>query len=129
MNTVLVVDDEELVRRALVQTLERHGFQCRSASGVADALRAVRESEPAVILLNASLGLESGLELHRTLRTSHGPTPAVVFITGRRDLYTEFAERMGPADDWIGKPWDQSELIARVHLALVRSSAIPRPVA
>ena len=68
-----------------------------------------------------SLGTESGLDLQRAVRASPGPRPAVVFITGRRDLFPEMAAQLGPADDWVGKPWDPSELVARVRLAVVRS--------
>jgi DNA-binding response OmpR family regulator len=122
MTLVLVVDDEDLVRRALVTTLERNGFSCIAACGIADAEEALRSNDPVVVMLNASLGGDSGLRLHDMLRARDRQRPAVIFVTGRRDLFGEMAERLGPGDDWIGKPWDQGELIARVRLAILRSA-------
>jgi DNA-binding response OmpR family regulator len=122
MNRVLIVDDEDQVRRALTQALERNGFQCVTASSTNEAMGIVRSAPPDVILLNASLGAESGLDMQRVVRTTGGLAPAVIFITGRRDLFGAMAEQLGPADDWLGKPWDQSELIARVRVAMARVS-------
>ena len=122
MNRVLIVDDEEQVRRALAQVLQRNCFECSSAARVDEAMALVRSERPDVILLNASLGAESGLDMQRVVRASGGLAPAVIFITGRRDLFGAMAEQLGPADDWLGKPWDQSELIARVRVAMARVS-------
>ena len=120
MSTVLVVDDEELVRRALVRVLERGGFECTCAASVSEASMALDRETPDVVLLNASLGDGSGLELHRAIRSADRRDPAVVFITGRRDLFVEMASQLGPADDWVSKPWDSTELVSRVRLAAQR---------
>jgi DNA-binding response OmpR family regulator len=123
MNRVLIVDDDEQVRRALAHTLERNGFECLDASSIETAMSLLRTAKPDVVLLNASLGPESGLDMQRTVRDGGGQAPPVVFITGRRDLFGAMAAQLGPADDWVGKPWDQNELVARVRLAIVRARA------
>jgi two-component system OmpR family response regulator len=122
MNRVLIVDDDDQVRRALTQTLERHGFECVTAASACAGMDIVRSAAPDVILLNASLGAESGLDMQRLVRGMGRVAPAVVFITGRRDLFGAMAEQLGPADDWLGKPWDPSELAARVRVAMARAA-------
>jgi len=123
MTTVLVVDDEDIVRRALVHTLERNDFTCLSARDTAEATRLIETDRPDAVLLNASLGKESGLDLHRRVSASKR-RPPVVFITGRRDLFADMAALLGPADDWIGKPWDPSELVSRLRLAILRADRV-----
>lgn len=118
MTTALIVDDDAQVRRALAYLLERDGMECRAATCGAEM--AVMAGSADVILLNATLGRESGLELLRALRTA-GPRPPVVIVTGRRDIFPQIAELAGPADDWVCKPWDAQDLVARVRLALSRA--------
>ena len=123
MNAVLVVDDEDLVRKALVRVLAAGGFACETASSMHEAAVAFDHYSPDVVLLNASLGDGSGLDLHRRIRATDRRRPAVVFVTARRDLFSQMAAQLGPADDWVGKPWDSAELVARVRLAASRACA------
>jgi len=51
--------------------------------------------------------------------------PAVIFTTSHRDVFPKMLEQMGPLDDWIIKPWDNAEFVARVSLA-ARRLAIDR---
>ena len=83
---------------------------------------------PTIVLLDVVVGSESGLALHAELRRDHPLIPAVVFITGRRDLFQQLLAVAGPSDDWIIKPWDPAELVARVRLILRRQGDLtPEP--
>ena len=123
MTSVLIVDDDDQVRRALTRLLSRHELVCRTASTAADALAAVSAEPPDVVLLDVGLGHESGLDVLRELRSADPRRPAVVMVTSRRDLFPEISTELGTADDWVTKPWDSEELVARVYLAKRRSAA------
>ncbi len=121
MITVLVVDDNEQVVAMTARALERHGLRCRGAHTVSEALATAREEPPCVVLLDLALGSESGFDLHKELRVEGEIDPAIIFVTSRRDQFFHMLPVLGPSDDWILKPWDPMELIARVHLALRRT--------
>ena len=122
MTSVLIVDDDDQVRRALTRLLSRHELVCRTASTAADALAAVTSEPPDVVLLDVGLGHDSGLDVLRELRSADPRRPAVVMVTSRRDLFPEISTELGTADDWVTKPWDAEELVARVYLAKRRSA-------
>lgn len=124
MTFVLVVDEEALVRGALVRALEQAGFECESAASLREAMVALDHHAIDVVLLNASLGDGLGFDVRRAIRVSDALRPAVVFITGRRDLYSDLVRELGPADDWLSKPWDTAELVARVRVASERASCL-----
>jgi len=119
---VLIVDDDDQVRRALARLLSRHELECRTAATGAAALAAVTAEPPDVVLLDVGLGHESGLDVLRQLRSADPRRPAVVMVTARRDLFPEISTELGTADDWVTKPWDAEELVARVYLAKRRSA-------
>ncbi len=121
MITVLIVDDNEQMLAATTRALERHGLTCRGARDVRAALALAREEPPCVVLLDLSLGNESGFDLHADLRAQGETDPAIIFVTSRRDQFFHMLPVLGPSDDWIIKPWDATELVARVHLALRRT--------
>jgi DNA-binding response OmpR family regulator len=117
MTTVLIVDDDEQLRRAVDRVLTGCGFECRAVGTVEDALGAVAVDRPDIVLLDVALGAGSGLDLHKSLRKANPRTPAVIFSTSRRDVFPTMLEQVGPLDDWIIKPWDTAEFVARVCLA------------
>ena len=130
MSQILVVDDDPQVRRSLCRTLEAKDIDCEAVGTVSEARSVIRDRMPTIVLLDVGVGSESGLALHAELRRHHPVMPAVVFITGRRDLFQQLAAVAGPSDDWIIKPWDPAELLARVRLLLRRQAGQnPEPVA
>lgn len=123
MTTVLIIDDDQQLPRVLARVLAQHDFVCRIATSAPDGLAAATADPPDVVLLDVNLGTESGLEVQKALRTMLDRAPAVVFMTSRRDVFPEMVPQLGPADDWIIKPWDPAELLARVRLAAKRVAA------
>jgi two-component system catabolic regulation response regulator CreB len=121
MTSVLIVDDDEQLPRVVARILTQYDFDCRIATNVDDGLAAAKKDPPDVVLLDVNLGTASGLDVHRELRSLAERRPAVVFMTSRRDVFPAIVPALGPADDWIIKPWDTAELVARVRLAVRRA--------
>ena len=122
MIPVLIVDADRQVQRALSRLFQSRGFECATAATIGEALEATRNVPPSVVILDISLGLEPGLELQHSLRALDRSVPPVVFVTTRRDQFDALGAQVGPADDWVLKPWDAAELLARVRLALRRAA-------
>ena len=123
MTKILIVDDDEQLRAIAVRTLTTCGFDCHAVGTLKDALAAISSDAPDVVLLDVAIGTESGLDIHRALRERHARLPAVIFTTSKRDVFDTMLEQLGPLDDWIIRPWDRAEFIARVVLASRRAVA------
>ena len=110
----------------LCRIMETHRIECDAVSTLNEARSVIARGMPTIVLLDVVVGGESGLVLHADLRRDDPLVPAVVFITGRRDLFQQLSAVAGRSDDWIIKPWDPAELLARVQL-LLRRQADPDP--
>jgi two-component system KDP operon response regulator KdpE len=113
---ILVVDDEPPIRRLLRGTLERASYRVREAGTAQEALDIVAADDPAVVLLDLGLPDRDGLELLPLLgRQSH----AAVLIISARDATEEKVAALDlGAADYVTKPFDTQELLARVRAAL-----------
>jgi RNA polymerase sigma factor (sigma-70 family) len=111
----LLVDDDEGFRSFVSELLESIGYVTDELTSGAAVLPAVAENRPAAILLDVQLPGLNGYEVCRELRNSYGDSIAIVFISGER---TEALDRAGGlligADDYLTKPVDPGELIARI---------------
>ena len=112
---ILLVDDHEGFRSFVKELLESIGYATTQLTSGAAVLSAVAEKRPAAILLDVQLPDLNGYEVCRELRNRYGDSIAIVFISGER---TEALDRSGGlligADDYLTKPVDPGELIARV---------------
>jgi DNA-binding NarL/FixJ family response regulator len=117
--TVLVVDSDSTARELLTRLFQRVGYRVREASAGDQALEYVRRERPGVAILDVSLPGISGYELCRELKDGFGPELPVVLMSGER---TEPFDRVGGlligADDYIVKPFDPDEVLARVRRLL-----------
>src|SRR5512144_738366 len=117
--TILVVDDEPNIADLVELYLRREGFRVVQAASGADALRAVGDHRPRLVILDVGLPDIDGLEVCRRLRqTSMIP---VIFLTARD---TEVDRVLGlelGADDYVTKPFSPAELVARVKAVLRRT--------
>ena len=123
---VLVVEDDERTARWLVLYLEREGLEVRVAASADEAIDAVSEAPPALVLLDVMLPGSGGFEVCRAIRA--GSTVPIIFITartGEEDRLTGF--ELG-ADDYITKPFSPREVVARVRAVLRRSADTPEEV-
>ena len=113
--TVLVVDDEPHIRRLLNGTLTRAGYRVSDAGTAREALAEVEAGAPDVVLLDLGLPDRDGLELLPLLRKSN----AAVLVVSARDATDEKVAALDlGAIDYVTKPFDTEELLARIRVAL-----------
>lgn len=111
----LVVDGDK-ISRDLVELLGRAGFECDTARRGDEALRAARSSLPWLVISEVRLPDISGYELCRELREGFGEELAIVLLSAdRTEPLDRVAGLLVGADDYIAKPFDPSELLARVR--------------
>jgi two-component system response regulator MprA len=115
---VLVVDDDEAVRRSLVHALRRDGFEVRAAADGAQALDALARVRHAAVVLDVLMPEPNGLEVCRRLRARGDSTP--ILLLTARDLV---ADLHAGADDYLVKPFALDELRARLRALLRRSGS------
>jgi DNA-binding response OmpR family regulator len=121
---IVVVDDEPEVRGSLADYLTLHGFRVSEADGAVALRRIVAASEPVdLVLLDLQMPGEDGLSLARWLR-EHAKL-GVIMITGSGDTVDRIAGLEVGADDYIAKPFDPRETLARVRSVLRRVAAMP----
>jgi two-component system phosphate regulon response regulator OmpR len=121
--SLLIVDDDASVRAMLTEYLGNHGFSTRVA-GDGAAMRAELERElPDLVLLDLRLPGEDGLTLARYLRERYDV--GIVMVTGSGDIVDRVVGLELGADDYVAKPFDPRELLARVKSVLRRMQARP----
>ena len=119
--SVLVVDDDPGCRTLIVELLERIGCTVTEAASGSEALVLAKAERPALVLLDVAIPGVTGYEVCHELRETYGHTLPVVFISGSRvESQDRVAGLLLGADDYIVKPFDGDELVARVRRLLVR---------
>ncbi len=112
---ILVVDDDAAFRSFVIELLESVGYATSELASGAEALSTVAQERPSAVVLDVRLPGLNGYEVCRALRNRYGSSIAIVFVSGER---TEAFDRAGGlligADDYLTKPVDPSELIARI---------------
>jgi two-component system OmpR family response regulator len=119
---VLVVDDDAELRELLTASLGLDGYAVTPAASVAEALRAVAATPPALALVDLGLPDAEGIELVRMLSSREPPIPVIV-LTGRDDVDEKVRALRTGADDYVTKPFHISEVNARVEAVLRRAAA------
>lgn len=125
--SLLVVDDEAEVRGMLAEYFERHGFHVAVAASAPEARQRLAQQPADLAILDINMPGEDGLSLLRGLRDSH-PTMPVVMLTANGDLVDRVVGLEIGADDYLAKPCELRELLARVRAVLRRAQA-PRAAA
>ena len=118
---ILLVEDDAAFREHVRIVLEQGGFAVAEAANGDDALRMVAEAEPLLVLLDVHLPGFSGYEICRSLRQEHGQRLGIIFLSGSKTDAIDRATGLGlGADDYVLKPFEPDELIARVRAVLRR---------
>jgi DNA-binding response OmpR family regulator len=120
MPTVLVVDDEPIVRDVVVRYLRRDGYDTLEAADGGEARALIERSSPHLVVLDVMLPGTDGLELCRWIRT-RGSLP-VIMLTARGEEADRIVGLELGADDYVTKPFSPRELAARVRTVLRRSA-------
>jgi DNA-binding NarL/FixJ family response regulator len=118
----LVVDDDDRFRSFVATILTRAGFAVREAASGEDALASIQADRPALALLDVSLPGINGFEICREIRDQFGDTVPIIFVSGvKSDPLDRSAGLLIGGDDYLVKPIDPNELLARVRRLLARS--------
>ena len=121
MTRLLVVDDEPQLLRALVLNLTGRGYDVTTAARADLALAQIRRLPPDLLLLDLGLPDLDGIDVIRELREREPALPIVV-LTARSGSHDKVTALDLGAVDYITKPFDMNELVARVRAALRRAS-------
>ena len=120
MQKVLVVDDEPQIRTVLRGYLEAEGYDVAEAADGAEALAALRDDPPALVLLDVMLPGIDGLEVLRQLRSFSDAY--VILVTARAEEVDKLVGLGVGADDYVTKPFSPREVTARVKAMLRRDN-------
>ena len=121
--SVLVVDDESSIRDMITFALERAGMSCRGAADAREALIAINEDRPDLVLMDWMMPGVSGIELTRRLRKD--PFTAdipIIMLTAKVTEDDKVAGLEAGTDDYIIKPFSPRELMARIRAVMRRTS-------
>lgn len=119
--TILVIDDDPLFSMAITEVLRATGYLAETVGSGHDALAWLRQGHPNLILLDIGLPDIGGMDLLHLLRL-HATSVPIIFLTARRDRGRMVAGLNAGADDYLTKPPDPEELVARVRAVLRRTS-------
>ncbi len=123
--SILLVDDDALMRRSLAFHLEQAGYHVHSVANAEDALALVSHTPPDLVLLDIGLPEMDGLDALRELKAEQNLP--VIFLTARRRELDEVLGLELGADDYITKPFDVDVVLARIKAVLRRTGGTPQP--
>lgn len=123
---ILLVDDENSIIQLAQLYLEREGFRVVSAGDGQAALDSVASQNPALIVLDVMLPKVDGFEVCRRLRAENNPV-AILMLTARDDDIDKIVGLELGADDYLTKPFNPRELVARVKAILRRDARVSQP--
>ena len=117
---VLVVDDDRAIRESLARALELDGYEVTLASDGAAALATIRDARPEVAVVDVMMPNIDGLTVCRVLRAERDRLP-ILMLTARTETSDRVAGLDAGADDYLPKPFELDELLARLRALLRRS--------
>jgi DNA-binding response OmpR family regulator len=117
---VLIIDDDQRLNALLTEFLSRFGFAVSTVGHPEDGLRALKSDPPDLLILDIMLPDTDGLAVCRKIReTSHVP---IIMLTARGDVTDRIIGLEMGADDYLPKPFEPRELVARIQAVLRRGS-------
>lgn len=124
---ILIVDDDQRLRELLVRYLNEQGFEVQSASDASGMDAMLAENQYQLMVLDLMLPGEDGLAICRRLRGSGNNMP-VIMLTARGDEVDRIVGLEMGADDYLPKPFNPRELLARINAVLRRHAVSANPV-
>ncbi len=125
MSTILIVDDEKNIVQLTRMYLTNEGFQVEVAYDGREALEKARQSKPSLVILDLMLPQIDGLEVCKQIRRE-SDVP-IIMLTARGDDVDRIVGLELGADDYLPKPFNPRELVARVKAVLRRSRPVDKP--
>jgi DNA-binding NtrC family response regulator len=124
---ILIIDDERPILMTLEALLGRHGYQPHTAATAAYGMRVLRESSPALVLLDLQLPDAEGLEMLEQIKREH-PETQVIILTAHDSLNNAIESIKRGAYHFISKPYAAEELLSLVEKALEKQSLLRETV-
>ncbi|MFP5488166.1 MAG: response regulator transcription factor, partial [Acidimicrobiia bacterium] len=118
---ILIAEDDRAVRESLGRALRLEGYDVTTVPNGVDALSTLASRRPDLLLLDVSMPVLDGLTVARVLR-GEGDRVPILMLTARTEARDRVAGLDAGADDYLAKPFDLDELLARVRALLRRSS-------
>ena len=116
---VLVVDEDPQAAKLVTSLFASRGYDIRTASDAESTMSSVRAWRPALIICNLEMPSVDGIELCRRIRQTSNV--AIIVVSGNNDVRSEVAALNAGADDYIVKPFNSENLLARARVALRRN--------
>ncbi len=121
--SILLIDDDEKLNALLIEYLAKFDFAVTAATHPEEGLKRIEQLKPDLIILDVMLPSMDGFEVLRTIRKSNA-TP-VIMLTARGEVTDRIVGLEIGADDYIPKPFEPRELVARIQTVLRRGQAAP----
>ena len=120
---ILLVEDDPSLSNAILEGLSDQDIKCEIVATVALAIQAIRDHRPDAVVLDLMLSGENGLDVLKAIRAQRDPTP-VLILTALGSLENRVAGLNEGADDYLVKPFEMLELIARISAITRRNNRI-----
>jgi DNA-binding response OmpR family regulator len=118
--SILIIDDDPKLNRLLTQFLTPYGFQVRSAVTPGEGLKRLRKDKPALVVLDVMLPEMNGFDVCKEIRRDS--SVPIIMLTARGDPMDRIVGLELGADDYLPKPFEPRELVARIQAVLRRAS-------
>lgn len=126
---LLIADDDAALRSGLAEYLHAHGLHVRTVADGLALREALRTGPADLVVLDVNMPGEDGLSLARSMRSREFGDPAIIMLTGVTDVVDRVAGLEVGADDYVVKPCDPRELLARIRAVLRRRNKATLPAA
>jgi len=123
-STILIIDDDEKLNRLLTDFLGEFGFKTLTATRPEEGLKKLNQKSPDLVILDVMLPGMDGFEVCKTIR-QYSLVP-IIMLTARGELMDRVVGLELGADDYLAKPFEPRELVARIHSILRRAKKIDR---
>jgi DNA-binding response OmpR family regulator len=117
--TILIIDDDRKLNKLLTEFLGEFGFTTLSAVHPQEGLKKMKQKSPDLVILDVMLPEMDGFEVCRTIRQNS--SIPIIMLTARGELMDKVAGLELGADDYLPKPFEPRELVARIHSVLRRT--------
>lgn len=122
---ILIIDDDRKLNKLLKDYLSPFGFEVLAAANPDEGLRYLKTHAPELIILDIMLPDINGFELCKFIRQDH--TVPIIMLTARGEVTDRVVGLELGADDYLAKPFEPRELVARIQAVLRRSADMPMP--
>jgi DNA-binding response OmpR family regulator len=118
---ILIIDDDKKLNKLLKEYFQKYGFQVASAVDPQSGMKAIRTTDPDLIILDIMLPEKDGFEVCKEIRQEY--SIPIIMLTARGDVTDRIVGLEMGADDYLAKPFEPRELLARIQSVLRRSSS------